>query len=268
MGGTPHEDTGPWSVYWPPKLKRADLKYDELLSTMWNMGVRAVWETRAPCPCGDQGDNSPRESCPVCHGKGFEFILPQEVRITAVGYSKDLDMFNRPVPMFEKGGVMLTFRGEHAPALWDRVTITDSRVTLSLTTQRAASGVDKLRYPIVAAEFKDADRQPYDVKIFQGRVADATGLGGAVKTEGVDFTVTPEGNIDWAIGEVDPLHVTAPARGTRYSIVFKTRPVYRVMRFPHAIRDTRTQWKSVDEEPQILPVQAYCELEWDAKDLP
>ncbi len=76
---------------------------------------------------------------------------------------------------------------------------------------------------------------------------------------GVDFAVTSDGKVDWALGIAAG---TAPTEGEYYSMTYFAHPRYIVANHPHVIRDTRTKKKSPTESLTHLPVKADCLLEF------
>ena len=259
------------NVYWPVKLRpRVDFNIDDFLRLIKSKGVEAVWYTSAKCPCNtrnpmhDHVINSPRTDCNVCNGDGYEYFNPQAVTLIAIGLRRDFNQFEKYQPM-AMGEAQFTVRGEHAPGYFDRIVLNDARTTRSEMFARKSDEskdehVDRLTYPIVDMTYLDQDGDPHTVGVVQiRRHGGSDGQPGSVMIEGVDFEVTVDGYIDWTLG--DALN-TSPELGRLYSVVYKTRPYYRITSFTHAVRDTRTRLKSPTEKPDVLPVQFTAKLEW------
>jgi len=264
-------DYGWLPIDWPEKLTpNAPVKSEEVDRAIWQYAGRFLWESATQCPClRADGENAPRVDCPVCHGKGWDYHHLQVVRGVAAGATRKYDPFEK-FGEVDQGQVTLTIRGEHCPANMDRLTMLDSRMPMSRLLTRAGAryeDVPYLPYPIAPKDVNLADGSVATIDVQYIRTVDSGGLPTAPLVRGTDFdvvfTVTGYdsdgvGKIDWAKG--DALG-TAPGIGKPYSILYQCRPVYRVTSYGHAVRDTRSNFKSVDEYNQILPVQVQCQLE-------
>ena len=270
---SPAQDTGFLAdVVWPAKLDViAQFDLEGLLRLIAGRGVRGVWQPAVQCPCGDPGGNSPNQACPACGNTGWIFPLSQEVRVLATSMRDRLDLYGEKANIMTPGSVSLACRYEHAPALFDRITLTNNRIGFSdLQVRRStvAHPVEQLRYPIFAKSYPR--RAPattdgsLDVVYLIPQAADGYPLrnvNGSLRplVKGTDFDLTAQGWIDWTKGDV--LH-TAPVPGAPFALYYFTRPVFRVIDQPQVSRDTLKNWKVSSEQHQFLPVEFTGQLEW------
>lgn len=255
-------------IQWPDKLNpRVDFNPTELNKMIWNYGLAARWQLWSPCPCGTSQAAS--VDCPQCGGTGKYYHSEQEILAVMINVRKDWKQFEKMNPM-EPGTATFIVRGEHVPALGDRITLLTAHMPLSIVGVRKAPlsaddapAIETLRYPILPQVIPVQDAQgnkserSYGVMFLQAQGTD--GLPGARLVEGTDFTVTDDGEIDWALG--DALETT-PLPGSMYSIYYRTRPVFQVQEYPFTIRDTMTQRKSDTPAVDVLPVEFVGRLEW------
>jgi len=75
----------------------------------------------------------------------------------------------------------------------------------------------------------------------------------------VDFTVDPQGRVDWTLGIGLG---TAPVEGARYSMSYYAHLAYVVVSHPHDFRDTITQIKQPEPSHTPMLVQAMARLEF------
>jgi hypothetical protein len=272
---SPAQDTGFLSdVVWPAKVEAiAQFDLDGLLRLIAGRGVRALWQPAVQCPCGDPAGNSPSQECPACGNTGWIFPLSQEVRLIATSMRDRLDLYGEKANIMIPGSVSLACRYEHAPTLFDRITMLNNRIGFSdLQVRRAAlsvggaAAVERLRYPIFAKTYpkRTGGEASLDVVYIIPQALDGyprrTQQGAlAPLVKGTDFDITVQGWIDWKKGDV---RQTAPAVGAPFAIYYFTRPVFRVIDCPQVSRDTLKNWKVSSEQHQYLPVEFTGQLEW------
>lgn len=265
------------NVWWPLKqLLRADFKgaksnADDFLNLLASRGVDATWYPGLRCPCGAQGDGSPAPDCPVCgpgnsskYPPGWLFPLTQDVKVNVTGLRRDWK--TDEAQFISSGEASMTVRAEHCPAYMDRIILDDCRTTKSALLTRKSSGgtgghVEHLDYPIVSQDYDNSTGGTSYIDVLYLQPVDATtGLPKAALVKGTDYAITAGGDLDFTLG--DALG-TAPTQNARYTIAYKTRPVYRVVSEPHAMRQTTTAWKHLSAPiPQRLPVSFTARLEW------
>lgn len=241
---------------------------------LWQLGVRALWEVATKCPCGQSsGDSAPLPDCPVCSGYGWEFHHPQIVRLVAIGFGKNLMPFER-WGSWEPGQLSFTVRAEHCPAAMDRITLLDARMPINdMFIRKAGVGeYETLRFPIVQKPIlRGSDLGTTLLDVVHIRPGGDDGMPKAALVAGSDFEVhytdlpadydaAATGQIDWALGDAKAIPTT-PDVGALFSCYYYTRPVFRVMGYPHTVRDSRVVTKSPEEESLPLPVQFTAKLE-------
>lgn len=265
--GHPYDDTGWLPAEWPYDINRADMDPEEFLALLWNRGVRALWQSVAPCPCGETGGQGAKRACTVCGGTGIEVFQDQEIRTIVSGLRRSWEVFNERANIgLEPGEAIFTVRGEHIPADGDRIILVDARTLVSNLLRRGTGTVDTLRTPVygkvvkkVATPAQGATGDEVTLDVLHCRKRGTDELAGALLVKGTDFTVDTNGNIDWTLGIASG---SAPEAGSHYSLVYYTRPVYRVTDQPHAIRDMRHEPSTYDEQHYYLPGNFRGRLEW------
>lgn len=255
------EDPGWLPLIWPYKLRpRVDLELRPFLETLATAGQRVLWEAVSRCPCGAPGGQSGSLACNVCKGTGWEIgHHKQVIRAAVIGLRREQQPY-MPLGPFEPGTVMMTMRAEHAPAIWDRLTLIDAVMRFSELAVRTAGRYQRLRYFIARQEVKTLQNGQEVLRVLRvihlrrGLLEEA----GPVLEEGVDFDVTADGEIDWARGDAKG---SAPGVGEQFSVYYVARPSFRVISYGHGVRDARRRYKSSTDFPIYLPVQVMCRLE-------
>lgn len=260
MPDEPH-DPGFLPLQWPLKLRpRVDFDPRSFLEVLANLGQRVLWEAVSRCPCGAAGGHGSSVVCPVCNGTGWEIgHHKQVVRAIVVGLRRDQQTY-APIGPFEPGTVSMTVRPEHAPAFWDRMTLLDATIRFSEILTRTPGRFQRPRYFIATQQVvtvQDGQEQTVTLRVIHARRGGVQ-RAGPVLTEGEDFAVTEEGLIDWEPGDQ---RGTAPQPGEQFSLYYVGRPSFRVVSYPHAVRDTRRRSKAPTDSPLYLPVNFLCRLE-------
>jgi hypothetical protein len=140
-------------ICWPDKLNpRNDFDPVELNKMLWNSGLPAIWQLWSPCPCGNE--QAANTSCPQCHGTGKYYHSSQDVVVGVTQVRRDWKNYDRPNPM-EPGPANFLIRGEHVPALGDRIILLNAHIPLSMAAIRRAAlseegapALESLRYPV------------------------------------------------------------------------------------------------------------------------
>ena len=252
---------------------RVELDVVGLRKKVWTKGTRLYWEHAALCPCrqfmtadGVTGDSTENQTdCLECEGRGTLLHSGQVIRGVFLGAERTQELFS-VYGGNSRGVARVTTLPENLLGPEDRITCMEHVVRYRETLERSALAVDSARYRILSRTFTVAD--PADatvlVELTRGtlmvRIATPAGvLVPGERVEGVDFTVTADGRVDWSLG--DGL-ATAPAVGARYSLSYFKRPVYRTLNIPYVYRLGRTKYKRPDVVPRSLLVLAELKLEW------
>ncbi len=242
-------------------------------------GAFIEWEMCSECPCdqqntalgmtltalagGDQegGTGQPRPDCPTCSGKGYRYHSLQPIRGVVMGATTSPNR-KEPGDMIA-GTVSVTVMPEHRLSKGDRLTLVDdpdnpddADATVHLYREShnyAGEATSTLKYPVLVRALKTSPSRRLGV--MDVYVTDAGGIAqvGGERTEGVDFTVTAAGAIQW---------LNPPVTGGRFSISYYASPVYVVVNLPHPHRDTVVGFKRLTPTFESLPLQAHCMLEY------
>jgi len=259
----------------PSKIRpRVDFNMEEFRKLLFSKGLPVTWEQCAECPCSQlaaegfpltidqaltQKTGEARADCPTCNGRGYLWHAAQPITALVTSQSANADAFAL-YGEYGRGMVSITTLPEHLPAYGDRFTVLDSVMVRRETRTRTQAGADTLRYPIIQRTLDLAGGVELHGVLYL-HASDASGIApiNGQLSAGVDFTITPQGAIDWTLGDGTG---TAPAAGTLYSVSYYANPRYYVADHPHAHRDSRTQRKQATVTPLLLPVQSHCSLEF------
>jgi len=281
MADYPIYDSYP--VWRPTKQKIPTLEWEYSVEQVESQGIWIRWESAARCPCtANNGKYGPKENCTYCQGTGWIHHHPQDTKALVQGFQSTPNMLNQSF-IDENGGMYFSVRGEHCPAKYDRITMLDSRMPVTAllirSTPRAVHSGDtayeSLNFPIakksISQRLSSGALSEYDLDVTYLQSVDAvTGLPDAVLIEGTDFTVdyTTDGigQLNWAIGDLKSTPTTPDVKQT-FTISYFTRPVYRVVSYPHTIRDTTSNKKDASGRHIALPVQFKAEMLQDLREL-
>jgi len=259
--------TGSPGVKANPRADFVPDMFDQLITTK---GYRMWWSRAGVCPCEqNKQTQQPQLNCPLCRGKGYFYYLPDVAVIDgspvdAYGNAVDLNTagdgvsiyvvktaLTEDVQVFEKFGewVFGTTRGtvqwqnrlgyrdrlveRDSVMPWNQIVITDGTGTMKVT-----GGFDKagIRYPVVELIYCRSIAREYRLNR--------------------DLILTPTGELEWMITPPDPK--------TRLSITYTMHPVWIVMDYVHAIRDTLVSFKAKAKADEFrkLPLQAMMKLDF------
>lgn len=260
-----------------PPLKarpRVDFSMVEFKKLMYTKGVDLTWEQCAECPCSLRADAFPlgalvestnvvtgeaRQDCTLCKGRGYFWHSPQTIRALVTNASSNTDKYAL-YGQYAKGMVSISLLPEHLPGYGDRYTVQDSVQVYREAQVRVAGALQELRYP-VTPRLLDLATGQLALGVLRIQRASVSGLSTEADAleEGVDFTVTEAGLVDFTLG--DALG-TAPVVGARYTASYYSQPRYYAVDTPHTHRDSTLLRKSTTERPLLLPVQVHCSLEF------
>jgi hypothetical protein len=262
----------------PKNAPRVDQRPDEFRKAIHNKGLNVTWEQSAVCPCGrssaafDNGSafgfdpaaslrttGESRTDCALCHGHGYVYHSPTPTTVLINGRSSDPKRFE-PQGEMGHGSVGITFLPENPPSFMDRVTLVDSAVPYRQIATRAAGTTSAMRYGVVRRAMKLGTGDT-TIGVLYGLRANASGVvtSDDVLTEGVDFTVTTGGLIDWTLGIANG---KAPAVGSRFSLTYFAHPRYVLTSVPFSQRDTWILHKHPTAVYVELPIRTSGRLEY------
>ena len=263
----------------PPKgpaktYPRADFSDERFRALVFEKGADVVWQQCSLCPCSTRVNQmatqqpdiepfsdfwrteQPQVTCPICNGNGYEVHSSTPTR-AIVQDLRNLPKRFRPEGEYTDGTARVTLLPENKPALGDRIVVSHSVYVVTERRVRSADTVESLRYPIASQTLKLSTGDAV-VRVLRVRKAAANQDAGAVLVEGVDFTVTLDGKIDWDLGDEEG---TAPSQGETYAIAYYANPVYRITSMPFGIRDTWVGGRTPDTF-QAMPICCWAQLEY------
>lgn len=259
----------------PTKLRpRVDFDPERFRKLVFTKGVDLEWEQCAECPCSRNSNDfeltldystssastgESRPDCALCDGRGYFWHSPQPIRAVLTSGSSKTDAY-AIYGEYGRGMVSVTTLPEHLPAYGDRFTVLNSVMVYRETRTRSSNAVESLRYPAQTRTLDLATGET-EARILRLQFADAQGVSDAANTlvEGVDFVVSPDGALDFSLGDANG---SAPVEGIRYSVSYFARPRYYVASHPHTHRDSTRKRKQPAETPLMLPIQVECSLEF------
>ena len=250
---------------------RADFRPNEFDQAIVTKGYRMFWSRAGLCPCSNNDQTEqPKVTCPLCKGEGHYYFLPDEA--LAAGATKDV--FGNPVTLNEAGDAVqiyvlmtsmaqdtqiyekfgewtfgsakVTVQHQNKLGYRDRLIAVDAEMTWAQIIEYDGSAV----IPFVGERNKHGLRYPF-VKVYQLRSL------AQIYREGVHFTLTADGEIEWLASQ-------APASGTRLSLHGTIHPRWIVMDHVNAYRDTLLDGGAGITSQQVrrLPVHAMAKLDF------
>jgi hypothetical protein len=226
---------------------RVDLIEEDFRNRVWEKGSKVDWQQVCDCPCGTTstvGGNtsSVRDfplDCPLCFGRGKVYTDPQEITVMMTSSSSSEEVYN-VWGEFSSGTVYITFLPENLPLEWDKIVLKEGSRLYSESRIRKNT-IEPLRYPIIKRKIvsgsESSSTTPVESEV--GVTLCYRGIDRGISStiplvEGVDFSVTADGRIDWTLGVTSG---KAPKVGERYSVRYFSRPVFVVRDFPYVRRD-------------------------------
>jgi len=261
----------------PSKITpRPDFRPEDFRKLMFHRGMDIVWEQAQECPCRRRAqdvagarfsathlasDNpgattEARPDCDICKGGGYFHHSAQDIKGLVTRASATPEAYSA-WGAYARGMSYFTLLPEHLPSLFDRVTLKNSVMMFRESRTRTSSNIEKLRYPIVTRQLDlDTGLQSVNVLHLQSSETDGLTTTANTLTQGTDFAVTANGELDFSIGG------TPPAEGTRYSVSYHASPRYTIVDHPHTYRDTFVQIKAPSIAFSPMPVQCIGKLDF------
>lgn len=241
------------------KIIRNDFDPNEFRKLVWAKGWRLTWRQCEACPCAESVDSDQgRMGCPACAAKGRIWHSPQEIRGLVTHAQKDDQELERQGSWYQ-GEIRLTLQPEHLPGIHDRFTALDTVFLFKEITERGATSVDRLIYPVAKREM-DLDTGHVVRGVIRCRPQANDGSGSlTLLQENVDFIVNADGDIDWTLGIGLG---SAPAAGRRVAFAYYAHPCFESYDDSFSARDTRIYTKRVDPAYAPMVVQTTCKLKY------
>lgn len=283
----------PYPIWWPSKNRIPTMQPTFSVEQIQSQGVWIRWESASRCPCSKlNGRHGADADCTACNGTGWIFHTPQDTQALIQSAEFSPKIYNQNM-VFEPGTLFFSARSEHCPTFMDRITVLEGRMRISMLRSRLAEravlvtddALETLPFPIVSKtvvkQSTSGDGRggidDYDLDVVYLRSVEAgTSTVGTVLTEGVDFTVDYNseglGQLNWAVGDLKNDghgHSTSitPNVGDTFTITYYTMPIYRVIDFPHSIRNTMDKSKDVGGRNLSMPIQFKGSLISDLREL-
>jgi hypothetical protein len=250
---------------------RADFiaaEFDQLLITK---GYDVWWSRSGLCPCSSTETDQPDPVCGLCKGRGRYYFLPDPA-IAAGGVVDDsgnpvvkneagdaikirahISSLSLDTQVFEKfgewvfGGANISVQAQNRLGYRDRLQHVDSQMVWMERFRSPGASV----VPVIGS-WKDGKVLAPGLRYGLTGVHQLRSLD-TVYREGTDFELSPRGEILWRIA--------APAEGTILSVHGTAHPVWAVLEYPHALRDTQISVKGSDVATP-LPVQVAAKLDF------
>jgi hypothetical protein len=200
--------------------------FDQLLV---NRGIRFIHSRAIPCPnLINLDDNSHDPNCPHCDGSGIFYYAPREIIGTFISNSIEKQFEYNGT--WEVGTSMVTMPAEYSNGdqadfgIYDRLQITDYTVRLWEKKQYEprTGNTQQARYPISKVD--------YLVTITNALVKEFV--------QGVDFTITTDGLIQWIPGHT-PTYDSLTGYGQVYGLSYFANPIYVVLQPMRELRVTQ-----------------------------
>lgn len=253
--------------------QRVDMKPDKYDLAIFTNSYRCWWSRAAPCPCVNNAQTrQPDPTCDLCDGYGEMMFIPdsaaEQAGVDAYGnpveFSEDrlsvgIDVLmtgiSRDKQIFEKfgswmmGQAMCSTQAGNELAWRDKLELRDATVNWAELVESDGGSVikvgrklDRIRYRAISVNLLRSVSTVY--------------------TQPADFSVNSLGQIEWI--------ATPPASGTILSVHYKAHPIYRIIDWPHTIRDTMVAYKNLGAgkaaQHRRLPTQCTAKLDFLIED--
>jgi hypothetical protein len=255
--------------------QRVDFKPDKFDLAIVTKGYRVWWSRAAPCPCvNNPQTRQPDPTCELCDGYGEMLFLPEAslevysedqhgnpielsedrlsvgIDVLMTGLTRDSQIFER-FGAWVFGMAQCTAQAGNELAWRDRLEMRDAYVHWAQTFDadgglvvKVGRKIDRIRYRAVSVNLLRTVDHVYQ--------------------QPSEFTVNAKGQIVWASAAV------APPAGTTVTAHYKMRPVYRIIDWPHTIRDTKVaiKAKAANKAAQHrrMPTQCTAKLDFLVED--
>jgi hypothetical protein len=250
--------------------QRVDFKPDKFDLAITTKGYRCWWSRAAPCPCSNnEQTRQPDPACTLCDGYGEFLFLPEQdletysedshgnpIEISDDGLSVGIDVLmtglTRDSQIFERFGAWTfgvarcTTQAGNELAWRDRLIMRDTTINWAQGIETDGGAVIRVGRSLARLRYK-----ALSVNMLRSR--------SQIYRQPGDFSVNSSGQIVWASAAI-------PDSGTNLSVHYKIHPVYRIIDWPHTIRDSKVAMKAqaADRAAQHrkLPTQCTAKLDF------
>jgi hypothetical protein len=233
----------------PIDKQRSDFRTNEFYRVIRQKGYFLKWRKAILCTCVNSETEQANMNCTACDGSGFFYVDPIDIQGLMTNFNKKDDIYQRPGHWLS-GDSVVTVEPQYRLGFRDSLEMKDSIMVFNEWMVKAnregvranlADNYDAARYAIVSAvaAFVDDSGSPFRL------------------TEGTHFTVTKEGLIRWTASGNSVVE-----DGSYVSIHYEFHPVWIVLSYPHALRDTVSTLKRANQTVEALPLQATVKLDY------
>lgn len=194
--------------------------YEELYDTaIDDQGNRAIWEQAAVCSCVSRDSGQPNFMCPICNGRGYRYLPPQEIIAAVTSLNGNFKLGT--LELYEPGTAYCTPMSNVIMGYQDRLTWPDFTCKFSevirFDSTEWGMGVSRQTYRKIHKIVSLTDTQhEYE--------------------EGVDVEVSEDG---YHIKCLTP-EIAQMLDGKNLSLLYLTYPSYLVVDVLHELRGTRS----------------------------
>lgn len=237
---SPTSTPSPMPLFIPdPSIK--GLSFDQLLN---QRGIRVMHHKAIPCMNIESTNfQAHQPDCPFCDDSGILYYDSKEIFGIFTGNSIEKTFEAHGV--WEVGSAVMTFPTEYADGTqadfntYDKIELPDFTVRLweLKSYEPRPDNIQSLRYPIKNLEYASSITD--GVQKFY--------------TVGVDFNITPDGDIQWIAGK-EPKYSNELERGEVVGYAYFANPTYVVMQTLRELRITQEMVNGV-KQAKRLPQQ-------------
>lgn len=233
----------------PTDKQRSDFRTQEFYRVIRQKGYFLTWRKAVLCTCVHPETLQPSMNCSTCDGSGFFYIDPIPVQAIMTGLGKKDDPFQRPGHWLS-GDSVATVEPQYRLGFRDSLEMKDSLMVFNEWILKGNRDGIRANLP----DNHDAARYAI-VRV----VALFVNNGGAPLRliEGTHYAVTENGLVRWTTAGNEVVD-----DGIYVSIHYEFHPVWIVMSYPHALRDTVSSLKRGTQTVEALPVQATVKLDY------
>lgn len=233
----------------PVDKQRSDFRSNEFYRVIRQKGYFLTWRKAVLCTCVNTETLQANMNCSSCDGSGYFYIDPLPLQALMTNFGKKDDIYQKQGHWLS-GDSVATVEPQYRLGYRDSLEMRDSLMVFNEWILKGnRDGIrtnlpdnhDAARYAIVrvVALFVDNGGAPLRL------------------VEGTHYSVTENGLIRWTTAGND-----VAEDGVYVSIHYEFHPVWIVLSYPHALRDTVSALKRETQTVEGLPIQATVKLDY------